>query len=386
MAKVKIILDKRRANVNNQYPIKIYIYHRGQIYISTQMTARAEAWNELRGEYIGTSIEVKAKNARLRDMLGKAETLLLTLSVNNELQRMTAKTLRNRLERELNIVHRGALLVDYLEKAKAGKAERTVRLFAWAQKRVEEHDAKVRVNDIDEGWVIKYRDFLAEKYAPNTVAQGMAWVSRALSLAVADGVISRNPAALVRKPHAETRKKSLTVETLRQLRDMEFSGPYAAKFEYARDVFMLQFYLLGINIVDLFNITEVRDGRIEYIRSKTGTLYSVKVYPEAAALINKLRGEHSLVSLSSRYAKASVACTAMTYYLQQIYPKLSTNYARHTWATIAAEIGLPIETVSHALGHKIGSPITAIYVAYSQKKVDDANRRVIDYINKDLAK
>jgi integrase len=65
-------------------------------------------------------------------------------------------------------------------------------------------------------------------------------------------------------------------------------------------------------------------------------------------------------------------------------PGLTTNYARHTWATFAAELEIPMETISHALGHKIGSPITAIYIAYNQKKVDDANRKVIDYLNADL--
>jgi integrase len=67
-------------------------------------------------------------------------------------------------------------------------------------------------------------------------------------------------------------------------------------------------------------------------------------------------------------------------------PNLTTNCARHTWATLAAEADIPMEAISHALGHKIGSPITNIYVAYNQKKVDAANRKVIDYINADIYK
>ena len=63
-----------------------------------------------------------------------------------------------------------------------------------------------------------------------------------------------------------------------------------------------------------------------------------------------------------------------------LVPKLSSYYARHTWASLSAELEIPIEITSKGLGHKIGSPVTAIYVQYQRKQVDDANRRIIDYI------
>ena len=63
------------------------------------------------------------------------------------------------------------------------------------------------------------------------------------------------------------------------------------------------------------------------------------------------------------------------------YPDITAYWSRHTWATIAASLDIPIETISAALGHFYGSPTTAIYIAFDQRKVDDANRRVIDYVN-----
>lgn len=53
---------------------------------------------------------------------------------------------------------------------------------------------------------------------------------------------------------------------------------------------------------------------------------------------------------------------------------------RHSWATLAAELDIPKETISAGLGHEIGSDVTSIYIKFDQKKVDDANRRVIDYV------
>ena len=385
MANIRIALDKRRARNDNSFPIIFTLHHRETIRISTGMYATLDEWNEPAGCFWGKTTTQKAHNARLRHLSGIAETLIMNMEVAGELRRVTAAGLKARLRAALGMAtSSSALLVDYLEKAKLGKAPRTQRLFAWAQKQVQRFDPSAEVADIDEAWILRYRDDLLQRYSPNTVAQGMAWVSRALSLAVADGTIPRNPAAGVRKPHAETRKKALTLEALRKLRDMEFTGASAESKTMARDIFFLQFYLLGINVADLYDIKQVVDGRIDYARRKTGTLYSVKVQPEAMRIIEKYRGTRTLVCLADRYLSASSACSVLTHWLKRMLPGVSTNYARHTWATMAAEIGIPIETVSHALGHKIGSPVTAIYVAFNQKKVDEANRRVIDYVNAGL--
>ena len=55
----------------------------------------------------------------------------------------------------------------------------------------------------------------------------------------------------------------------------------------------------------------------------------------------------------------------------------------HTWATIAADIDIPDAVIDMALGHKSPYPMTDIYVRRNQKKVDEAVRAVIDYINSD---
>lgn len=62
-------------------------------------------------------------------------------------------------------------------------------------------------------------------------------------------------------------------------------------------------------------------------------------------------------------------------------PELSTYWARHTWATIAASLDIPKETIAAALGHELGNSITSIYIDYDLRKVDTANRLVIDSLH-----
>ena len=60
-------------------------------------------------------------------------------------------------------------------------------------------------------------------------------------------------------------------------------------------------------------------------------------------------------------------------------PPVSTYWARHTWASLAMELDAPIEAISAALGHSYGARVTVGYVNMSSKRVDELNRRVIDF-------
>lgn len=137
-----------------------------------------------------------------------------------------------------------------------------------------------------------------------------------------------------------------------------------------------------MNTVDLYQMEEPRVGRVEYRRQKTGKLYSVKVEPEAAAVIERRRGENHYLDYSDRYVSSEALTRAVDRQLKKILPGLSMYYARHTWATVAASIDIPVDTISRALGHSYttGAAVTSIYIEFDTKKVDAANRRVIDYV------
>ena len=164
---------------------------------------------------------------------------------------------------------------------------------------------------------------------------------------------------------------------------------------------MLMFYMVGVNAIDLFSAKkeQVQNGRLVYKRAKTGTLYSILIQPEAKKIIDRYKGKGDyLLSVMDNYANYKDFLHRMNWNLRRIgyterkgrggkkiitsaYPDISSYWSRHTWATIAAELDVPIEVISHALGHKIGSDVTAIYVKFNRMKVDEANRKVIDYVN-----
>lgn len=380
MATARFFLDTRRPIADGRFPIKLRVYHRAAQLIATSIAVFPEEWDATTGCIRVRTAAEKSKNLQLRNLLTKVETFLFNLELSGELAQCTDKQLAVKINALLGSKKaESKTLTSFLDKGAVGKSQRTQSLFKWCKDRVAAFDSRVQVSDVSKKWLADFqKDLESKNYSPNSVALLLSYVARACSIALADGVIRTNPAVGYRKPKQETRKRSLSVETMRALRDMELDGFK----EWARDMFFLSFYLIGINMADLYDLQVVRDGRVEYKRHKTGTLYSVAVTPEAKVILDKYKGNSKLID-TGRFTSSGTMCTCLTRYLRQIHPGLTTYYARHSWATMAAELDIPIETISHALGHKIGSPVTAVYVAYNQRKIDEANRKVIDYLNAD---
>lgn len=210
--------------------------------------------------------------------------------------------------------------------------------------------------------------------------------------ALDDEIITCYPFRRFKIKPVSTRKRSLKIDDLRLL----FDCPLDKSLSHYRDIFKLMFMLIGINLIDLVHLKRVRDGRIEYYRAKTNRLYSIKVEPEAMEIINQYRGEKWLLNILDRYKNHKDYMRRINRALKHIgpvervgrggkkifhpyFPELSTYWARHSWATIAASLDISRDTIAHALGHG-GNTVTDIYIDYDQGKVDEANRRVLDWV------
>ncbi|MBE9488452.1 MAG: hypothetical protein IMY73_04630 [Bacteroidetes bacterium] len=54
-------------------------------------------------------------------------------------------------------------------------------------------------------------------------------------------------------------------------------------------------------MIDLVNLKEITNGRIEFSRAKTKRLYSIKVEPEAIEIIERYKGKEHLINIMDRY-------------------------------------------------------------------------------------
>lgn len=202
-----------------------------------------------------------------------------------------------------------------------------------------------------------------------------------------------------------TKKRSLTIDQLRTLWSWDVL-PWQRRY---LDIFKMTFMLIGINTVDLLGLTGITpDGRIVYNRAKTHRLYNIKVEPETMEIIDRYRGKNHLLTFGDTYTSCHAFVGKLDKGLKTIgkvvdvpnpaytgrgckkhmtlrqyeplFPDLSIYYARHTWATIASDLDIPDATISAALGHGHGNPTTAIYIDFNARKIDDANRKVLDWV------
>jgi site-specific recombinase XerD len=181
-----------------------------------------------------------------------------------------------------------------------------------------------------------------------------------------------------------TRHRVLVAEQIALMHRKEIKDPLMA---WARDITMLSFFLIGINMKDLLHLKKIEDGRVNYVRSKGKRPYSIKVYAEGIEIINRYHGEKYLLNTLEKYSYYRNATKRINKKLKDlatlcgIDKPITTYYMRHSWATIARSLGISKDDISYGLGHQRPSlEMTEIYVEEDQDTIDNANRKVIDHI------
>ncbi|MDR2969077.1 MAG: phage integrase SAM-like domain-containing protein, partial [Tannerellaceae bacterium] len=111
----------------------------------------------------------------------------------------------------------------------------------------------LKFEDITVSWLKDFENKLRKDgLAVNTVARHLRDIRAVYNDAIDYNVVSlaSYPFRRFKITHEATAKRALTLEQLRLLRDFPCE-PHQEKY---RDLFMLIFYLGGINLVDLLNI------------------------------------------------------------------------------------------------------------------------------------
>lgn len=298
-------------------------------------------------------------------------------------------------------------LADCFERFIEKKSNASTKgIYAGTLKHLMKFDPEATLEAVNIDWLKRYEQWFNQEHKVNGTAKEMRNIRSVFNYAIDEGLTKNYPFRRFKIKHEQTTKRNLTIEQLRTLRDFPCEN---FQQEY-RDIFLLMFYLRGINMVDLLHLTQhnIVGDRIEYIRKKTDKenatsrkKISVRIEPEAKQLLDKYKGRKYLLKPLDRYKdyhdythhmNSVLKSIGMTFRNgvkktgEQLFPGISSYWSRHTWASIAAECDVSIDTIAYALGHSTGFKVTEIYVNYSQRKVDEANRKVIDYLNADVTK
>lgn len=395
MARTKLYLDTRAVKDGKPAPLKIAINKKSKTaLISLHVLLLPNQWDKRSGKVINHPNRLFLNNYITRRMLD-IDTLVLKLAESGEIANMNALDIKNYILQQLSPAKqensKERLFAERFLKFAQSKKESTQLVYMNTYKKMgqfcEDLD-KLTFEDITKEWLTSYDTFLSET-SPSRNARNVHFrnIRAVFNEAIDDGITKAYPFRRFKIRPVATIKRSLGVEQLRAI----FSAPTDEHTEKALDIFKLIFLLIGINIIDLCKLRTLNNGRINFHRSKTNRLYSIKVEPEAMEIINRHKGSEYLIDILDLHKNHRSYVIILNKQLKEIgvvstdpnskplFPQLTTYWARHTWATIAASLDIPKETIAAALGHG-GNTVTDIYIDFDRKKVDEANRKVIDWV------
>ena len=393
----RIYLDTRNSHDNSDCPLRYAIAKNGKTaYINLDIKVKPMDW-DARLRRVGSSNKnYRRINATIERRKIEYDDLVNEIAT----RQMTALQIRDAVLAKLDPNDKTLLLPRFKAFAESRTATRTREIYEQTYNKIRCYDKKADklcFEDIDKRWLADFNNWLIDNgcVADSTRGIHLRNICAVFNDALDDEVIKCYPFRKFSIPKGQPRHRALEVEDLRKIifHDVEEHQ------KVYRDMFLLSFLLIGCNPADLYDApkTNIVAGRYEYTRKKTGKFYSVKIEPEAMTIINKYEGHDTLLNILRPNESVNEYCIKLDKQLQRIgvwevhpkshnkalvkafNPKLSIYWARHSWATIAINLDIPKDTISMALGHSVKS-VTDTYIQFDRKKIDEANRRVIDYV------
>lgn len=392
----KLYLDARRAEEGKDAILKLSITHRRKVaYVAIGIKIPVEYWDPVK-ELVIRHKQANVLNSTIIKRKSEINDYIFERAKSGAYDNKDATFIRDDIKRKffaMSEAKNGNFLPVYRKFVADRRTDSTKRIYNNMLNYLAKYCTdleSLNFTDISDEWV---RGFVKSMVGlkQNSVWNYVSHFKAICKYAYDSGVIDFIPAHRISIKKEETLHRVLSLEQMRKIRD--FKGK--EKHMFYRDIFMLMFYLVGINISDLCALrpNDLSNGRINYKRLKTGKLYSIKVEPEAMEIIERYRGKKYLLKMydncpnfgSWQSSFANMIKTLMTridWGTVEVPKGVSSYYARHTWATMAHQCGISKDHISIALGHTMdGAHITNTYIRYEKNDiVDKANRKVIDYV------
>ena len=293
MATIKLAVLKHTKSKDGSYKIRISIGHRSEThYIVTSYSVNA--LSEFDNGIVVRVSNAHEINIKLRNLLNDYEERLeridspedytckelrdLLKSMRTHSSKVTFKQVSEQYQKELIEDGRGSY---------AGMLQNSLRLF------FEFTGGDVFLSEISTITISEFERWLKRKgvsqtYISMTLSMTRTIVNRAIRMQLV--TYSVHPFTYWKRPADPERELDISVEDVRAIRDAQ---PRLKKQRIARDIFMLSYYLGGINLIDLLEIDFRGVSVLEYTRHKSRNMklsdkrISLTLQPEAKELISK---------------------------------------------------------------------------------------------------
>ncbi len=396
MATIKLAVLKHTQAKDGSYKIRIAIGHKSEThYIVTKYKVNSPS--EFSSGIVTRVPNAHEINIKLRNILNDYEDRLERIPSPDS---YTCKELRDLLKSMRP--HTSAITFSQASKqyqkeltedgraSYAGMLQNSLRLFQ------DFLDRDIFLSEISTSTVSEFerwmkRKGLSQTYTSMTLSMTRTIINRAIRAQLV--TYQLHPFTYWKRPADEEREIDISVEELMAIRDAQ---PKLKKQRIARDLFMLSYYLGGINLIDLLNIDFRGITVLEYVRHKSRNTktsdkrISFTLQPEAKELIKKWMNRNTgkldfgykfsyknFLQFVTRSIKSLAKDLELPNYKKVCYYSARKSFVQHGF-----DLGISLEILEYCIGQSVKSnrPIFN-YLKIMRRHADIAIRQILDNLS-----
>jgi integrase len=395
MATLKLVLDKRRENKDNSYPLVFRIYVLGRTRdLATGIKITEEQFNNKTCEIVDDYISNNKLQALKIEYLQKLNLYALKNKGTENAQEVK-EFLEGKLSHQYTIYSFWQEQLDSLNSIGRLGTARSYKIV------LSSISKQVNLNKPFEKF--SYKDLIELEntlYKNGMTINGVSVYLRTLK-AIYNKAINLDIVGYEHYPFRKFKIKKGSI-TPRVLNVSELKAYFNLQLDKnslyykAWLIGKLIFLLRGINSRDLLllNSKNINNGRIIYRRAKTKKIYSIPLLPEMVELFNEFTpNEVSLLNTVNvndyKNPRGFIEVMAqklkvLNAHLKKIGNMIGSNEPittyvfRYSFSNVAKQLGYSKDMISEALGHNYGNSTTSHYLEqFHQDELDELTVNVI---------
>ena len=391
MATLSLTIFKAKQLADGRHKIRIAVrHHHETTYIITPYII--DNLSQFKDGRVVKRYDADIINTNLRNLLNKYQQILDEL---NNISSYSSKELKNIMlsygSKDYCVLF-SAVYKSYVEllrqDGRNGYAELIKRCGNYF---VEFLNGDIQASSITPQMVSNFERFLKVKKWLNQTTVGM-YLTR-LRVIINAGVkfhsvqYEVHPFTFQKIPHPLERQLDITLNEFHKLKSYL---PKTKIKQIAKDLWLLSFYLGGINLVDLLQIDFSSSENISYIRQKTANTkmgekrIELTIPTEAKEIIIKYKNDNGRLSFDYSFTYRNfaryVARTLRNIGSEIGIKRLCYYSARKTFVQYGFELGVALEVLEYTIGQsmKQNRPIYN-YIRIMRKHADEAINKIIEY-------
>ncbi|REL24225.1 site-specific integrase [Rhodohalobacter sp. SW132] len=384
MAQISATLAKHKKNKNGHCPIYLRISDsRSTKYISIKESISESHWNDNKSNVRKSHPREDDLNNLIQQKLSILQSIITRLKTKGQpCTSLIIKKSYNEYHQPTNQENEVsgnffAFSDKTIENLEKRQKFFTHRRYKSVFKKLKAYcNNKLPYDQLTVGFLREYETHLIQEYknSPNTVKSNFNVIRAILYKAIDEDEFPQEKNPFFKfspaKGYSDSNKK-LSLEEIQKIENLELEK--GSLLCNTRNYFLFSFYSAGIRFSDIakMKIDNIKDGRLVYKMSKTGTTKNIKLMPQALKILDQYPKDNpygflfpvldikkDLSDTMVLHGNISSKNALINKYLKkiaslaEIQTKISFHMARHSFADLARTQGWSIYDISKALGHK----------------------------------